>query len=163
MKPASFKYFAPNSLEEALSHLKEHGADAKVLAGGQSLIPTMNFRLAQPAVLIDLNKVEDLFYIEPNGSGGINMGAMTRQRQVENSELIQEKVPLIHEAMPFIAHPQIRNRGTIGGSIAHADPAGELPALVLALQATFKLVGPVFFTFPRIPQNSLYRSWKVTS
>ena len=140
MKPAPFKFFAPTSIDEALDHLENYGYDAKILAGGQSLIPTMNFRLAQPAVLIDLNKVEDLFFIEQNEAGDIRMGAMTRQRQIEKSELIKEKVPLVHEAMPFIAHPQIRNRGTIGGSIAHADPSGELPALALALEAKFKLV-----------------------
>ena len=140
MKPAPFKFFAPTSIDEALDHLENYGYDAKILAGGQSLIPTMNFRLAQPAVLIDLNKVEDLFFIEQNEAGDIRMGAMTRQRQIEKSELIKEKVPLVHKAMPFIAHPQIRNRGTIGGSIAHADPSGELPALALALEAKFKLV-----------------------
>ncbi len=140
MKPAPFKFFAPASIDEALDHLENYGYDAKILAGGQSLIPTMNFRLEQPAVLIDLNKVEDLFFIEQSEADAIRIGAMTRQRQVEKSELIKANVPLVHEAMPFIAHPQIRNRGTVGGSIAHADPSGELPALALALEAKFKLV-----------------------
>lgn len=141
MKPAPFEYFAPNSLEDALQLLNQHGYDAKVLAGGQSLIPTMNFRLAQPTVLVDLNNIRELCYIKLGKSDATNIGAMTRQRQVENHELIKSNAPLIYEAMPFIAHPQIRNRGTIGGSIAHADPASELPAIALVLQAKLKLVG----------------------
>lgn len=139
MKPASFKYLAPNSVEKALAHLAEYGDEAKVLAGGQSLVPTMNFRLAQPAVLIDLNRIEELFYIETEDSAGLRIGAMTRQQEVERSKLIFEKAPLIHETMPHIAHPQIRNRGTVGGSLAHADPAAELPAVMLALDAQFLL------------------------
>ncbi|MCH7681315.1 xanthine dehydrogenase family protein subunit M [candidate division KSB1 bacterium] len=139
MKPAPFKYFAPTSVEEALSHLTEYGDEAKILAGGQSLVPTMNFRLAQPAVLIDLNRVEELFYIKNENSGGLKIGAMTRQQEMERSKLILEKSPLIHETMPHIAHPQIRNRGTVGGSLAHADPAAELPAVMLALNAEFRL------------------------
>ncbi len=141
MKPAPFKYFAPGTLEEALTHLAECGDEAKILAGGQSLVPTMNFRLAQPAVLIDLNRVDELFYIKNGDTAGLKIGAMTRQRQVERSKLILEKSPLIHETMPHIAHPQIRNRGTIGGSLAHADPAAELPAVMIALDAEFLLRG----------------------
>ena len=99
MKPAPFKYFAPTTLEEALSHLTEYGDEAKILAGGQSLVPTMNFRLAQPAVLIDLNRVEELFYIKTENSAGLKIGAMTRQQEVERSKLILEKAPLIHETM----------------------------------------------------------------
>ncbi|MDX1522182.1 MAG: xanthine dehydrogenase family protein subunit M [Anaerolineae bacterium] len=139
MKPPPFKYYAPTSLDEALDHLAEYGSDAKILAGGQSLIPTMNFRLAQPEVLIDLNGVEALNYIRPADAGGLTIGAMTRQRQVERDELIAEHSPLIFETMPYIAHPQIRNRGTFGGSIAHADPAAELPAVVTVLEAQLKL------------------------
>ncbi len=139
MKPAPFKYYAPNTVEAALARLAQHGYDAKVLAGGQSLIPTMNFRLAQPAILIDLNPIESLNYIEPTGDGGLCIGAMTRHAQVERSSLIAERAPLLHETMPHIAHPQIRNRGTIGGSLAHADPAAELPAVSLVLNGRFTL------------------------
>jgi CO/xanthine dehydrogenase FAD-binding subunit len=136
MKPAPFKYFAPSTVDEALNHLAEYGYDAKILAGGQSLIPTMNFRMAQPAVLIDLNNVSELFYVK-NESDGLRIGAMTRQREMESNPLVSNNSPLIYEAMPFIAHPQIRNRGTVGGSIAHADPAAELPAVMIALGARF--------------------------
>lgn len=135
MKPAPFVYFAPTSTDEALTLLAEHGYDAKLLAGGQSLIPTMNFRLAQPAVLIDLNNILDLAYIEPATDGGLRIGAMTRQRAVEKSDLIAQRAPLLHATMPYIAHVQIRNRGTIGGSLAHADPAAELPVIAVALDA----------------------------
>ncbi|RME47170.1 MAG: xanthine dehydrogenase family protein subunit M [Chloroflexi bacterium] len=139
MKPPPFQYFAPTTVEEALAHLAEYGYDAKVLAGGQSLIPTMNFRLAQPAVLVDLNNISELFYIRPDEDGGVRIGAMTRQRQVERDPLVAERAPLVHETMPHIAHPQIRNRGTFGGSIAHNDPASELPAVTTALNARFRL------------------------
>ena len=141
MKPAPFKYLAPTSVEEALSHLAEHGYDAKVLAGGQSLIPTMNFRLAQPAVLVDLNRVADLFYINPEKNGGLRIGAMTRESQVEHDPAVAERAPLIAETMPHIAHEQIRHRGTFGGCLAHADPAAELPAVAVALKATMKVQG----------------------
>lgn len=142
MKPAPFKYYAPASVREALASLAQHGYDAKVLAGGQSLIPMMNFRLAQPAVLVDLNSVSELFYIRPEGDGGLRLGAMTRQRQVERDPLVAERAPMIHEAMPKIAYPQIRSRGTFGGSLAHADPSAELPAASVALNARFRLRGP---------------------
>lgn len=134
MKPAAFDYSAPRTLEEALDLLADYGGDAKLLAGGQSLVPAMNFRLAQPAALIDLNGVDELFFIREDESG-LRCGAMTRQRSVERSALVQRATPLLHEAMPYIAHSQIRNRGTIGGSLAHADPAAELPALAVALDA----------------------------
>jgi CO/xanthine dehydrogenase FAD-binding subunit len=136
MKPAPFEYFRPGSVDEALSLLAEHGGDAKPLAGGQSLIPAMNFRLATPAVLVDLNGLNDLSYIQ-DGTGELRIGGMTRQRAVERSALVGQRFPLLSEAMPHIAHPAIRNRGTIGGSLAHADPAAELPAVMLALNATF--------------------------
>ena len=128
MKPAAFEYHAPRTVDEALALLAEHGGDAKPLAGGQSLVPTMNFRLAQPAALVDLNGIDELFYIRED-ENGLRCGAMTRQRTMERSPLAQRLTPLLHEAMPHIAHAQIRNRGTIGGSLAHADPAAELPAL----------------------------------
>lgn len=139
MKPAPFEYRRPGSVEEALDQLAAYGADAKPLAGGQSLVPAMNFRLAQPAVLIDLNGVPELAYLRADGGDGLRIGAMTRQRAVERSALAAQAAPLVHEAMPYIAHPQIRNRGTVGGSIAHADPAAELPAVMLALGARFEV------------------------
>ena len=138
MKPAPFKYYAPTTVDEALAHLAEHGWDAKVLAGGQSLIPMLNFRLAQPAVLVDLNNVSELFYIRPD-NGSLLLGAMTRQSQVEHDALIAERAPLVHEVMPQIAYPQIRSRGTFGGSLAHADPSAELVAVSLALNARLRL------------------------
>ncbi len=134
MKPAPFEYFRPASLDEALALLAEHGGDAKPLAGGQSLIPAMNFRLATPSVLVDLNGISELSYITPDAAE-VRIGGMTRQRAVERSALVSDRVPLIAETMPHIAHPAIRNRGTIGGSLAHADPAAELPAVMLALNA----------------------------
>jgi len=139
MKPPPFEYYAPTTVEEALVHLSEHGYDAKALAGGQSLIPTMNFRLAQPSVLVDLNNVSELFYIRPDENGGLRLGAMTRHSQVERSSLVSERAPLIYEAMPKISTPQIRSRGTFGGSIAHADPSAELGAISIALGGRFRL------------------------
>ena len=133
MKPPAFKYYAPTTVEEALALLAEHGYDAKPLAGGQSLIPTMNFRLAAPSVLVDLNRISELAYIRPGDDGGVRVGAMTRHARVERDALIAARAPLVHETMPHIAHPQIRNRGTYGGSLAHADPAAELPAVTVAL------------------------------
>jgi CO/xanthine dehydrogenase FAD-binding subunit len=140
MKPAAFDYHRPATLDQALERLAEHEGDAKPLAGGQSLIPAMNFRLARPAVLVDLNRLSELGYIRSDPDG-LRIGAMTRQRSVETSDLVRRAAPLVSEAMPFIAHPQIRNRGTVGGSIAHADPAAELPAVMVALGATFRARG----------------------
>jgi carbon-monoxide dehydrogenase medium subunit len=141
MKPAAFEYLAPTSLEAALAAVGKHGDDAKVLAGGQSLIPVMNFRLAQPAILIDLNGVRELDFIRRQ-DGELRIGAMTRQRSLERSPEVPRAAPLLAEAVPWIAHPQIRNRGTVGGSIAHADPAAELPAVAVALDARFRVQGP---------------------
>jgi carbon-monoxide dehydrogenase medium subunit len=138
MKPAPFEYVCPRTLDEALSVLAEHGPDAKPLAGGQSLIPALNFRLATPSLLVDLNGLDELSYIE-DGAGGLRIGGMTRQRAVERSALVRSRFPLVTETMPHIAHPAIRNRGTIGGSLAHADPAAELPAVMVALNATIAL------------------------
>jgi carbon-monoxide dehydrogenase medium subunit len=139
MKPAPFDYQAPASLEAALDVLSRHGGDAKVLAGGQSLIPVMNFRLAEPALLVDINRLTDLDFVRRGEDGGLRIGALTRQRRLERDPLVAEAAPLLHEAVPFIAHPQIRNRGTFGGSLAHADPAAELPALAVALRARLRL------------------------
>ena len=140
MKPAPFEYQAPDSLEAALDVLARHGGDAKVLAGGQSLIPVMNFRLAQPALLVDLNRIAALDFLRRGEDGGLRIGAMTRQRRLERDPLVKEAAPLLAETVPWIAHPQIRNRGTAGGSLAHADPAAELPAVTVALRARFRLV-----------------------
>lgn len=138
MKPAPFEYAAPDSLDAALALLAQHGADAKALAGGQSLVPAMNFRVAQPALLVDLNGLPEMDYVRESGDGRLRIGAMTRQRRVERDALVARRAPLLHEALPYIAHPQIRNRGTIGGSLVHADPASELPVIALALNARFK-------------------------
>ena len=137
MKPAPFAYHAPDSIEEALSILQNSGGDAKILAGGQSLVPAMNFRVVQPSVLIDLNRVLSLGYIQEDNER-LRIGAMTRERHLEFNESVVKRTPLLHEAAPHIAHPQIRNRGTIGGSIVNADPAAELPVLMLASRARLK-------------------------
>lgn len=144
MKPAPFEYLAPDSLDAALDLLARRGGEAKLLAGGQSLIPVMNFRLAQPSLLVDLNRLRDLDYLREardgdTDGGGLRIGAMTRQRRLERDPLVPRLAPLLREAVPFIAHPQIRNRGTVGGSLAHADPAAELPAVMVALDARFRL------------------------
>jgi carbon-monoxide dehydrogenase medium subunit len=138
MKPAAFKYLVPSSLEHALALKAEHGDEAKFLAGGQSLIPTMNFRLARPGILIDINGIEALAGVLPSG-GTTRIGALTRYRALQRDAGFATSFPLIAEALPHIAHPQIRNRGTIGGNLSHADPASELPAISLALRARLRL------------------------
>lgn len=138
MKPAPFTYLAPRSRREALEALSEFGSDAKVLAGGQSLVPLLAMRLARPQVLVDLNRVRDLAFIRA-GSNGLAVGAMTRQRAVETHRLAAGRVPLLRDAVRWIGHPQIRARGTIGGSLAHADPSAELPAAAAVLDARFVL------------------------
>jgi len=139
MKPAPFDYFAPQSLEEALDLKSQYSSDeARILAGGQSLVPAMNFRVVQPSVLIDLNRVAELSYIR-EADGALRIGAMTRTRQLEFDPLIAKWSPLLMEAVPHVAHPQIRNRGTLGGSLANADPAAELPVIMLALAARLKV------------------------
>src|SRR5437667_2021261 len=132
MKPPRFRYCAPDMLDEALSLLDKYGEDAKVLSGGQSLIPLLNMRLAGPAYVLDINHISELNYIEAE-EGYLAVGATVRHRQVERSSLVQEKHPLLVEAVKHIGHMQIRNRGTIVGSIAHADPGAELPALLTCL------------------------------
>lgn len=139
MKPAPFTYIAPDSIDEALEVIAQHGDEAKILAGGQSLVPAMNFRLVQPAVLIDLNRIDALRYVESTDEGGIHVGAMTTHRALEFSPRVAEKAPLLAETIPYIAHPQIRNRGTLGGSLVHADPAAELPVIAVALDARIKV------------------------
>lgn len=140
MKPAPFDYYAPTSLAEALDTLATLGYSGKVLAGGQSLIPAMNFRMARPPALVDINNIPELVYVNPTADGGVVVGTMTRDAKVEEHPLIKERVPLLPEVMQYIAHQQIRNRGSFGGSIAHADPAGQLPSTVLVLGAKMKLV-----------------------
>ena len=138
MKPAKFDYYDPRSLEEALALLDRHPDDAKVLAGGQSLMPLLNMRLARPNIVVDINRIKELNYVRAS-DGGIVIGALARQRALQTEQLIAERMPILQEAAYYIAHPQIRSRGTICGSIAHADPAAELPALALALEAEMTL------------------------
>ena len=142
MKPPPFKYIAAESVEHALEQMAEYGDAAKLLAGGQSLIPAMNFRVLQPSVLIDLNPIGDLEYIRRSDDGALVVGAMTRQRDLERSSHVERITPLLFEAMPHIAHPQIRTRGTLGGSLAHADPAAELPVIAITAGAAMKATGP---------------------
>jgi aerobic carbon-monoxide dehydrogenase medium subunit len=134
MKPPLFDYRSPSSLDEALALRSEFGDESAVLAGGQSLMPMLNLRLAHPEVLIDLGRVAEVAGIREL-DGGVSIGAMTRQRHAERSELIRERAPLVQQALAHVGHPTIRNRGTVGGSLAHADPAAELPAVCIALDA----------------------------
>ena len=140
MKPAPFAYVRPESLEDAIAVLDEHGEDARILAGGQSLMATLNMRLSAPKVLVDIGRVPGLAGIETTG-GGLRIGAMTRHAEVEASDLVASRAPLIASAMPHIAHPAVRNCGTFGGSIALADPAAELPACAVALGARMTIAG----------------------
>ena len=137
VKPPPFIYLCPRTLAEAAEAAGRYADDGKLLAGGQSLMPVLNFRLANPTVLIDLNRVEGLSGIRREADGGLAIRALTRHRAVERSDDIREACPLLSAAMPHIGHVQIRNRGTIGGSLSHADPAAELPAVMLACDATF--------------------------
>ena len=139
MKPAPFEYFAPTDLAEALDLLARYGDEAKILAGGQSLMPLMNMRLARPRLLVDINRLTGLGHVSRSADGVLTIGALTRQRAIERASLIQTDYPLLAAVMPSIGHFQIRNRGTIGGSIVHADPAAELPALCIALEAELTL------------------------
>ena len=135
MKPPPFAYDAPERIDDVLALLAEHADDAKVLAGGQSLVPLLNFRLARPARLVDVNRVGALDYVRRR-DGQLHVGALTRQAALERSSIVARHWPLLHEALGWVAHPQIRNRGTVGGSIAHADPAAELPVALAALDGT---------------------------
>jgi carbon-monoxide dehydrogenase medium subunit len=138
MKPAPFSYFRPTSLDEALNLLRTYGDEAKALAGGQSLVPLMNFRLARPQYVVDLNAIKALSEIKVDDRT-LTLGAMIRQRQVEQSPSISARLPMLSVAVRLIAHPAIRNRGTVGGSLVHADPAAELPVVAIALDAAFEL------------------------
>ena len=138
MKPPLFEYFDPHTLDEALDLLAEHGNEGKVLAGGQSLMPMLNFRLLSPSCLIDINRIEELAGIDIV-DGQLVIGALTRTRALETSVTVRKACPLLNEVVPHIAHFQIRNRGTVGGSLSHADPAAELPATVFALDGQLVL------------------------
>jgi len=141
MKPPKFDYHAPASIDEAVALLARYGGEAKVLAGGQSLMPMLNFRLARPAALVDVNRIAALAYIrEENGT--VAFGAMTRQRTIEFSPVVAARLPLLREATRWVGHLPIRSRGTIGGSIAHADPSAEYPAVLTALGGEVVVQGP---------------------
>lgn len=138
MKPPVFDYYDPRTEEEALSLLAEFGSDGKLLAGGQSLMPMLNMRLVEPAQLIDLNKLSSLSYIRETPEA-LHVGALTRQHQIDISPVIEKYSPLLGEAIRYVGYPQIRHRGTIGGSLVHADPSAELPAAMTALEAEFEV------------------------
>ena len=141
MIPAAFDYLRVDSADAAISALVEHGDDAKVLAGGHSLVPLMKLRLATPGVLVDIGRVGELSYITDAGDH-VAIGALTRHRDVETSGLLRSEVPILAHATSHVGDPQVRHRGTIGGSIAHGDPASDLPAVLLALGATLVATGP---------------------
>ena len=141
MKPAPFEYIAPTTVEEVIGLLSAHEDDAKILAGGQSLMPILNFRLGRPGLLIDINGLKELDYIKEQDDH-LLIGGLTRERTAEQSSLIQEKCPLLCKAVSFVGHTAIRNRGTVGGSLVHADPSGEIPTAFCALNGQVKAVGP---------------------
>jgi carbon-monoxide dehydrogenase medium subunit len=141
MKPPPFAYHDPTSIEEAVDLLRHYGGDAKVLAGGQSLMPLLNFRLSAPTALVDINRIAALSYIR-HEAGQLRVGALTRQRTIEFSALVREHLPLLSEATTLVGHLPIRTRGTIGGSLAHADPAAEYPAVATAVEAELVVQGP---------------------
>ena len=141
MIPGSFDYLAAHSVNEAVALLDQHGEDAKVLAGGQSLIPLLRFRLARPSILIDINRIDGLEYLrEMNGT--LHIGALTRESELDNSSLIRERYPILFETSAVVADPVVRNWATVGGNIAHADPANDHPATMLAMEARIVAVGP---------------------
>ena len=141
MLPPRFEYLAPNTLDEALSLLSLYGPEAKLLAGGQSLIPLMKLRLASPTYIVDINRIPGLDYVEEE-DGWLKLGALTRHSTIEHSELVQRKYPLMADAAAVIADPLVRNMGTVGGSLAHADPAGDWGSVMLALGAQVVARGP---------------------
>ncbi len=160
VKPAPFDYHAPASVEEALALLTRYGGEAKLLAGGQSLMPLLNFRLARPAALVDLNRIPSLAYIREQ-DGHVAFGAMTRQRTIEFSPVVARHLPLLTEATRWVGHLPIRTRGTIGGSLAHADPSAEYPAVLAALDGRVVARGP---TGERVLSAAeLFRSYLTTS
>src|SRR3954451_21083542 len=141
LKPAPFDYVAPGTVDEAVDHLARHGADARVLAGGQSLVRLMNTRLATPSVIVDINRIAGLDGIEVE-NGSVRIGALARQRAAELSDVVRAEIPLLAQAGAQVGHPSIRRRGTVVGSLAFADPSAELPAVLLALDGEAVLTGP---------------------
>src|SRR3954452_14588517 len=141
MKPVKFDYVAPTTLDAAVEALTAANGEGKLLAGGQSLLPLLNFRMSRPAVLVDLNGINDLSFIELRGDS-VAIGALTRHREIEHSPLIASKLPVMSAAMRHVAHLAIRNRGTIGGSLSHADPAAELPMMAMLLDARIGIRSP---------------------
>ena len=141
MKPAAFDYYAPTTVDDVMALLKRHGSDARLLAGGQTLLPMMNFRLAAPKVIIDLNRIPELAFIREAG-GQVHIGAMTRQRALEFSPVIAKDLPLLHEAIKMVGHLPTRSRGTIGGSLANADSAAEIPMILQVLEGEVLVRGP---------------------
>jgi carbon-monoxide dehydrogenase medium subunit len=160
VKPAKFEYHAPASIEEALAILGRYDGEARVLAGGQSLVPMMNFRLATPRAIVDLNRIDGLANVEEDGEV-IRIGSMTRQRRLEFEPLISSKLPLLREALRWVGHLPTRSRGTIGGSIAHADPAAEIPMVLQALEGEVVAHGPQGER--RIPAQDLFHAALTTS
>ena len=138
MKPAPFEYHAPTTVDEVTGLLAQFGDEVKVLAGGQSLVPMLNLRLARFDALVDVGRVASLRKVE-DPDGGCRIGAMVRQCEIEESQVVADRVPLLALATPLIGHFQIRSRGTLGGSIAHADPAAEYPAVAITLDAEFEV------------------------
>lgn len=161
MKPPKFEYHAPATVEEALAHLQHYKGDARPLSGGQSLVPMLNFRLAAPAALIDLSRIPDLAYVQEE-DGDILIGGMTRQRVAENSPLVQQYLPLSHEALKWVGHLPTRSRGTVGGSMAHADPSAEQPMALLALDGKVVATGPAG-RIREIPAQEFFVSLFTTS
>jgi carbon-monoxide dehydrogenase medium subunit len=138
--PAAFEYHAPKTLRQAISTLRKYDGDARVLAGGMSLVPMMKLRLANLGAVVDLGRIDGLAYVEPTDAG-LAIGAMTTHYALETSTLVRERAPLLADAAALVADVQVRNRGTIGGAVAHADPAADYPAALLALEATFRVAG----------------------
>src|SRR5436309_2761461 len=141
MYPAQFEYFRPTTIDEAVKLLAQHGEDAKLLAGGHSLIPAMKLRLARPKAVVDLGRISNLSYIR-EANGRLAIGAMTTHGEIGASSLLRSRCPLLPETASHIGDMQVRNKGTIGGSLAHADPAADWPAAILALDAELEIVGP---------------------
>jgi aerobic carbon-monoxide dehydrogenase medium subunit len=160
VKPAKFEYHAPASVDEALMILERYDGEARVLAGGQSLVPMMNFRLAQPRAIVDLNRIAALAFIEEEDET-LRIGSMTRQRRLESDPLIAAKLPLLREALRWVGHLPTRSRGTIGGSIAHADPSAEIPMVLQALEGEIVARGPQGAR--RVPAQDLFLAALTTS
>lgn len=142
MKPAAFDYVRPKTVADAVATLVAYDGEAKVIAGGQSLVPVMNFRLLTPAALVDINGIAGLDFIEETAEGGLRIGALVRHYRLMTAPEVRAPFPMLAEAMRHVAHFAIRNRGTIGGSLSHADPAAELPMMAVLLDATLRVVGP---------------------